>query len=81
MAFQHIEPDIYREISKLLSAKREVREQYVEKVIRVLQEDLAKADIKAEVTGRPSTYTAFTRRSRRMPNRTKRRGRYTTCSR
>ena len=56
LAFQHIEPDIYREISKLLSTKREVREQYVERVIRTLQEELAKADIKAEVTGRPQAH-------------------------
>ena len=53
LAFQHIEPDVYRDISKLLSAKREVREQYVQKVIQVLQVELARADIKAEVTGRP----------------------------
>ena len=53
LAFQHIDTNAYHEISKLLRDKREVREQYVHSVIQVLEEELARAEIKAEVTGRP----------------------------
>ncbi len=53
LAFQHIDPKAYQDISRLLSAKREVREQYVNNVRQILDEELAKAGIKAEVTGRP----------------------------
>ena len=53
LAFQHINPQTYREISKLLNSKRGEREQYVTRVGGILQEDLARAGIDAEVTGRP----------------------------
>ena len=53
LAFQHINPERYREISKLLRTKRVERERYIEKVRSILETELAKANIKAEVTGRP----------------------------
>ena len=53
MAFQHLNPQAYREISNLLRAKRAEREQYVERVRDILQAELENAGIKAEVTGRP----------------------------
>lgn len=53
LAFQHLEPDAYREISKMLNTKRESREAYLEKVQDLLRDELEKAGIKAEVTGRP----------------------------
>ena len=53
LAFQHINPERYREISKLLRTKRVEREKYIEKVRAILENELIKADIKAEVTGRP----------------------------
>ncbi len=53
LAFQHLNPEVYRDISKLLSSKRTEREAYVERVIGILEEELGKAGIKATVTGRP----------------------------
>ena len=53
LAFQHIDPAAYKEISRLLSAKRAEREEYVERVCGLLRDELAQAGIKAEVTGRP----------------------------
>ena len=53
LAFQHINPEAYRDISKLLSAKRAERETYVERVIAILHGELATAGVEAEVTGRP----------------------------
>ena len=53
LAFQHINPEAYREISKLLSAKRAKREEYIQRVVALLQDELERAGITAEVTGRP----------------------------
>ena len=53
LAFQVINPVAYRNISRLLSSKRVEREKYVKKVIDILQLELERAGIKAEVTGRP----------------------------
>ena len=53
LAFQHLNPQGYREISKLLRSRRREREQYVERVRAVLQAELDRAGVKAEVTGRP----------------------------
>jgi GTP pyrophosphokinase len=53
LAFQYLDPDAYKKISRLLNAKRGGREEYVERVRTLLQSELDAAGIKAEVTGRP----------------------------
>ena len=60
LAFRHLDEEKYREISKILSSKREQREEYVEQVASLLREELAANGIEGEVVGRPkgiySTY-------------------------
>ena len=60
LAFRHLDIDKYREISRMLSARRVEREEYVSKVSEQLRQKLEAEDIKAEVSGRPkniySTY-------------------------
>lgn len=56
LAFRYLQPDEYREVSRLVSARRATRERYIEKVSQILREELAKAGIKAEVTGRPKNF-------------------------
>ena len=60
IAFRHLEPARYREISRILAATRKERETYVSRVSKTLNEALEAADVKAHVTGRPkniySTY-------------------------
>jgi guanosine-3',5'-bis(diphosphate) 3'-pyrophosphohydrolase len=53
LAFRYLQPNQYRTISKLLSSKRKEREAYVRQVTEVLKRELAQANLKAEVTGRP----------------------------
>jgi len=53
LAFRHIKPGKYKEISKLLSSKRIERESYIAEVSQVLKVELDNAGIKAEVFGRP----------------------------
>jgi GTP pyrophosphokinase len=52
LAFRHLEPERYKQIARLIQAKRTVRERYVAQVERILKEELAKNGIEADVTGR-----------------------------
>ena len=53
LAFRTLEPDMYKEIVRLLDEKRLDRERYIESLIEILKAELARAGISAEVTGRP----------------------------
>ncbi|WP_151634062.1 RelA/SpoT family protein [Noviherbaspirillum aerium] len=53
LAFRFIEPATYKRIAKMLEEKRLERESFVENAINRLRSELAAADIKAEVFGRP----------------------------
>ena len=53
MAFRHIHPNQYHQISKLLATKRQAREDYIENVTEILRGELARAGFTADVTGRP----------------------------
>ncbi len=53
LSFRYLEPLQYRRMSRLLSAKRKEREQYIEKISEILSEELNKAGYDFEVTGRP----------------------------
>ena len=53
LAFQHIDAEAYRTISRLLATKREEREKYIERVVGMLEDELQTAGIRANVYGRP----------------------------
>ena len=53
LAFQHLNNGAYQEISGMLNAKRQEREEYIEGVRSLLQSELDNAGVTAEVTGRP----------------------------
>ncbi|MGZ5262053.1 MAG: RelA/SpoT family protein, partial [Burkholderiales bacterium] len=67
LAFRILEPVTYKEIARLLDEKRVDRERYIESVIAVLAGELARAGIRAEVSGRPkhlfSIYKKMQRKS------------------
>ena len=52
LAFQHLNPDAYKEISQLLATKRDERERYIERVVGLLKEELGADGVEAQVTGR-----------------------------
>ncbi|MEE9490771.1 MAG: bifunctional (p)ppGpp synthetase/guanosine-3',5'-bis(diphosphate) 3'-pyrophosphohydrolase [Dehalococcoidia bacterium] len=65
LSFRYLQPDTYRQIAKLIAARRVTRERYIARVSRILREELEKAGIKAEVTGRPkSIYSVHTKMER-----------------
>ena len=53
LAFRHLNEAKYREISRMLAARRSQREAYVAEVSERLREELATSHLKAEVIGRP----------------------------
>ncbi len=60
LAFRYLEPAKYREVARLVAARRATRERYITKVAQILRDELEKAGIKAEVTGRPkSLYSVY----------------------
>jgi GTP pyrophosphokinase len=53
LSFRFIEPELYKKIAQMLDEKRVERELYISNAIEVLGNELKKAGLKAEVTGRP----------------------------
>src|SRR5512144_890523 len=53
LAFKHLDPDRYRELARNLDGRRRHRETYIERAIGVLEPELAKAGITADLSGRP----------------------------
>lgn len=53
LSFRFLEPEVYKEIARLLDERRIDREQYIAEVLAQLREELAKNGIAAEVAGRP----------------------------
>src|SRR5882672_7628306 len=53
LSFRYLEPELYKRIAQLLEERRSEREHFVEQAIAELADELARAGIRAEVTGRP----------------------------
>ena len=53
LAFRVLSPNIYRDIAKMLDAKRIERQAFIERIVREIQDELAGANIVGEVIGRP----------------------------
>lgn len=53
LAFRYLEPENYQRVARWLAEKRVDRERYIASVIAQVEAELARAQIRAEVTGRP----------------------------
>jgi GTP pyrophosphokinase len=53
LSFRYLEPKLYHQIARLLATRREQREEFLAEITETLKQELDKAGIKAEVTGRP----------------------------
>ena len=65
LALRYLEPDIYKEIASKLAEKRIDREGYIRDFIAKLDHELAAADVKAEVFGRPKHIYSIRNKMRR----------------
>src|SRR2546428_1245537 len=53
LSFRYLEPELYKRIAGLLEDRRSEREHFVEQAIGTLADELARAGVRAEITGRP----------------------------
>ncbi len=53
LSFRYLQPKRYRQIAHLIAARRTDRERYIAQVTHILKQELQKAAIDAEITGRP----------------------------
>ena len=65
LSFRYIDPENYKRVAGWLAAKRVDRERYIEEVVRILENELHKAGIKAEVAGRPKHIYSIWRKMQR----------------
>jgi GTP pyrophosphokinase len=65
LAFRYSEPEEYKRIAGWLKSKRAARERYIEDVKALLGEELRKAEIAGEVSGRPKHIYSIWRKMQR----------------
>lgn len=53
LSLRYLEPQLYKEVAKMLDERRVDREQYIVDVVTQLKNELEQADIKGDVSGRP----------------------------
>jgi GTP pyrophosphokinase len=64
-SFRYLEPDNYKRVASWLAAKRGDRERYIEDVIATLRGELTKAQVDADIAGRPKHIYSIWRKSQR----------------
>ncbi len=62
LAFRCLMPDTYEKMQRVLIEQRPEREAYIQGIVTQLQNELARHNIQATVTGRPKPFTASTAR-------------------
>jgi len=53
LSFRYLAPERYRQIAKLVAARRAQRESFIAQVIQILQEEFERVGLRAEISGRP----------------------------
>lgn len=64
-AFHYLEPEKYQEIAALVSGRRDERERYMAQVETILKEELGRAGIQAEISGRAKHIYSIHRKMQR----------------
>lgn len=67
LSFRYLNPEKYKEIAASLKGTRTARERQISRVVAILQEELGKAGVQAEILGRPKhLYSIFRKMERRQ---------------
>ena len=53
LSFRYLEPEKYRRVARLVATRRTQRENFIAQVIGILKSEFDKADLRAELSGRP----------------------------
>ena len=56
LALRYIDPEGYRELSEKITMKRSQRQEYIDKIVHLLEEKFKEVDINCEVSGRPKHF-------------------------
>src|SRR5258705_114217 len=65
LAFKYLEPEHYREVAEQLAARRQVRERYINETMKTLAQELEKAGVRAELSGRAKHLWSIAQKMRR----------------
>jgi GTP pyrophosphokinase len=65
LSFRYLDPENYKRVAGWLAAKRVDRERYIDDVIELITRELAKANVTAEVAGRPKHLFSIWRKMQR----------------
>ena len=65
LALRYLEPDAYQTLARQLAEKRVDRERYIQRVIDTLEHELAKAGVRAAISGRPKHINSIWRKMQR----------------
>ncbi len=53
LAFMNLEPEKYREVARMVAGRTAAGEKYLEQVVEILKSEMAKAGVRADISGRP----------------------------
>lgn len=53
LAFRYLDPITYKQVARFLQERRVDRQTYIDKVLAILEEEMGKLNIKADIKGRP----------------------------
>jgi len=53
LSFRYLEPEKYRHVASLIAARRAQREEYIARIIKILEKELKRMGLRAEISGRP----------------------------
>jgi GTP diphosphokinase / guanosine-3',5'-bis(diphosphate) 3'-diphosphatase len=65
LSFKYLEPESYRKLVDMLADRRKAREGFVNKSIGILNKELAKVGLNAEISGRPKHLYSIARKMER----------------
>ena len=65
LAFRYLEPDTYRELTEQVAQRRAARERAIERAMRILGQELEKAGVRAEISGRAKHLWSIAQKMRR----------------
>ncbi len=66
LSFFYLEPNKYKQISRMVAETREEREEYLSKVVSTIEEEMNRVSVKARVMGRPKhLYSIYQKMSKK----------------
>ena len=62
LSFYYLEPNKYKQVSRMVTESRAEREQYLGEVIDTLHDEMKKVNIVCQIMGRPKHFIPSTKR-------------------